>query len=96
MERTVKKRANRMRGGKADGNFATLRCQPVFDCFETVGEIAERRIERRRACFEHLKCGRLLPRAKDGNTGFNDSRFFRRDERNGCAEVFAVFQLNRR
>ena len=96
MQRTFKERSDRMRGGKADGNFAALRYKPVFDCFDKIGEIEERRIERCRPFPEYCKCGRLLPRAKNGNTGFNDTRFFRRDERNGMAEIFAVFKLNRR
>ena len=96
MQRTFKERSDRMRGGKADGNFAALRCQPVLDCFDKIGEIEERGIKRCRPFFEYFKRGRLLLRAKNGDTGFNDTRFFCRDERNGMAEIFAMFKLNRR
>ena len=96
MQRTFKERPYRMRGGKADGNFAALRYQPVFDCFDKIGQIKERSIERCRPFFEYCSCGIRLTRAKNGNPRFNDARFFRRDERNGMAEIFAVFKLNRR
>ena len=96
MQRTFKERPYRMRGGKADGNFAALRYQPVFNRFDKIGQVKERSIERCRPFFEYFKRGIRLARAKNGNPRFNDARFFRRDERNGMAEIFTVFKLDRR